>query len=164
MLNTKLNFSHKALALGLGLFVNAISVMEVNAAPRFAKTQGVVTDSKTNLQWQDSYKNNGGKVKSGSFVQAKQYCSNLELADKQDWRLPTRAELLTIVDKSRVDQDQHAIQKSFTKVLTEEGYLSSTEYEEGRESVWIVDYMSGDSVDVALTTTDGYYIRCVRAK
>ena len=162
MKNIALKITNKALVLSLGLFVGATSMVEVNAAATFSNDQGVVTDSETNLQWQDAYKNNGDNVKSGSFVEATQYCENLALADKQDWRLPTRAELLSIVDKSRVDQDQPAIQKAFQNVLTEEGYLSSTQYEDDNETVWIVDYTHGDSVDVALISTDGYHIRCVR--
>lgn len=152
------------LKIGFSLFISILSVVEVNAASTFSRVKGVVTDSKTNLQWQDAYKNNADKVKSGSFVQAKQYCSDLKLAGNSDWRVPTKKELVSIVDKSRVAQDQPAIQKEFQSVLTEEAYLSSTEYETGSESVWVVDYYHGESSDVALFTSDGYHIRCVRTK
>lgn len=150
--------------LGLSLSVLIFSVQAVNANPRFNNAQGVVTDSTTHLQWQDSYTNNNGKVKSGSFIQAKKYCSTLNLAAKQDWRLPTKQELLSIVDKSRVAQDQPAIQRVFKVVATEETYHTTTEYEGDSESHWTVDFYHGNSDDVALNTADGYHIRCVRAK
>lgn len=148
--------------LSLSLLAITTAMMEANAASTFSNDQGVVTDSATNLQWQDSYKDNGDNVKSGSFVEATEYCANLDLAGKQDWRLPTQSELLSLVDQSRAEQDQPAIQKAFQKMLTEEGYLSTSHYEDDDETVWIVDYTSGDSVDVALITSDGYHIRCVR--
>jgi len=118
----------------------------------------------TKLQWQDRYPNNGGEVKSGSFLEAKKYCANLELANKQDWRVPTQAELLSIADASRTGGSEPAIKKIFEKVLTEEAYLSSTHYEDDDETVWLVDYTHGDSTDVALIEIDGYHIRCVRAE
>ena len=149
---------------GLSLSLLTFSIQAVHAAPRFNSAQGVVTDSTTHLQWQDSYANNNGKVKSGSFIQAKQYCSTLNLAAKQDWRLPTRQELLSIVDKSRVAQDQPAIQRAFKTVETEETYHTTTEYENDNENHWTVDFYHGTSEDTALHDSDGYHIRCVRAK
>lgn len=155
---------YKALSLGFAMCVSAASITNVNASSGLSSAGGVVIDSASNLQWQDNYESNGGDVISGSFVEATQYCSDLRLADQQDWRMPTREELLSTVDKSRASDNEPAIQKIFSKVLVEEGYLSSTHYEDDDETVWLVDYTHGDSVDVALTTTDGYHIRCVRTQ
>ena len=146
------------------LLISSILATGVNASPNLSSSDGVVTDSQNNLQWQDNYDGNGGEVKSGSFIQATQYCSELNLLDKQDWRLPTRDELLTTVDKSRSDDNQPAINNVFENVLVEEGYLSTTHYEDDTETVWLLDYTHGESTDVALIDTDGYHIRCVRAK
>lgn len=141
-----------------------VLVAVVSASPDLSRTGGVVTDTQTNLQWQDNYDGNGGEVKSGSFIEAAQYCTELDLSNKQDWRLPSKDELLTIVDKSRADDNQPAINVVFENVLVEEGYLSTTNYEDDSETVWLVDYTHGESTDVALIDTDGYHIRCVRAK
>ncbi|GAA0424800.1 hypothetical protein GCM10009133_36690 [Cocleimonas flava] len=154
----------KNIALGLSLSLFIFSIQTVNAAPRFSHDQGTITDSTTKLQWQDSYKNNNGKVKSGSFIQAMKYCSSLALAAKQDWRLPTRVELLSIVDTTRVAKNQPAIQSAFKVVATEDTYHTTTEYEDDPESHWTVDFYHGNSLDVALYTSDGYHIRCVRSK
>lgn len=154
---------YSALGLGFAMLVSAVSSTGVNAAEDWSSEGGVVTDSTTNLQWQDSYDGNGGEVISGSFVEATQYCSELTLGEKQDWRMPTREELISTVDKARASDNDPSINEVFTMVLVEEGYLSSTHYEDDDETVWLLDYTHGDSVDVALTTTDGYHIRCVRS-
>lgn len=154
-----LNVKYNVFGLALAMCVNLGSITIADASNGLSSTGGVVTDAKANLQWQDSY---DAEVKSGSFVEATQYCSELRLADKQDWRMPTQEELLSTVDKDRASDNEPAIKDIFTNVLVEEGYLSSTHYEDDDETVWLVDYTHGDSLDVALTTTDGYHIRCVR--
>lgn len=150
--------------LTLAVITSQTLVAAVHASSNLSRAEGVVTDSQSNLQWQDNYDNNAGEVKSGSFIEATEYCSKLDLLGKQDWRLPTQDELLTTVDKSRADDNQPAIKAIFEMVLVEEGYLSTTNYEDDSETVWLVDYTHGESQDVALINTDGYHIRCVRAK
>lgn len=153
----------KTCTLALSFAVSISTVLTTQASPNFTNESGAVTDSVSGLQWQDSYPNNGDEVKSGSFEEATKYCSELRLLDKQDWRMPTRDELISIVDETRTANEEPMIQKAFTKVLTEEGYLSSTNYEDDDETVWILDYTHGESTDVALTNIDGYHIRCVRS-
>ncbi|WP_461833520.1 Lcl C-terminal domain-containing protein [Desulfothermus sp.] len=62
----------------------------------------VVVDSKTNLMWQQATADTDGdgqlchrdKV---TWIEAKKYCENLNLAGFTDWRLPTLFELFSIV-------------------------------------------------------------------
>ena len=56
-------------------------------------TPGVVTDKVTGLMWQRS-------VDPGTYTwaDAKTYCANLALAGFSDWRLPTRIELVSLLD------------------------------------------------------------------
>ncbi|MBS2014162.1 MAG: DUF1566 domain-containing protein [Deltaproteobacteria bacterium] len=57
-------------------------------------TPDTVTDKTTGLVWQRQEPT----PVSASYSAASTYCDDLDLAGKQDWRLPTRIELLTILD------------------------------------------------------------------
>ena len=56
---------------------------------------GVVKDNVTGLEWQQA-------TAPGTYTwqQAIDYCNNLSLGGKDDWRLPTIKELSTLVDSS----------------------------------------------------------------
>jgi hypothetical protein len=80
---------------------------------------GIVNDAATGLIWQQS---DDGKPRDWS--DALHYCSTLNLAGKQDWRLPNVKELQSIVDYSRNDP---AIDTSvFTQTGRNGWYWSST--------------------------------------
>lgn len=59
---------------------------------------GTVADLKTGLMWQQK---DDGVTR--NWDEANAYCENLELAEKGDWRLPNKEELLSIVDYGRVN-------------------------------------------------------------
>jgi len=61
-------------------------------------TDGVVTDARTKLQWQD---NAEVKTVERSWEGALEYCESLTLSGKKDWRLPNNNELYSIIDRSR---------------------------------------------------------------
>jgi hypothetical protein len=63
---------------------------------------GVVTDHKTGLMWQQA---DDGITRTWS--QAKTYCNGLELGGYDDWGLPRIDQLLTIVDYTRYDPAIH---------------------------------------------------------
>ena len=61
-----------------------------------------VTDSKTGLQWINDHVVLGGKFTGAmTYREAKFECKKLNFAGKKDWRLPSREELLSIVDLAR---------------------------------------------------------------
>jgi len=57
---------------------------------------GVVADNRTHRQWQLA-----PLLQPMTWQEASQACDDLNLGDKRDWRLPTLAELITIVDFAR---------------------------------------------------------------
>ncbi len=57
---------------------------------------GTITDLNTGLMWQKSPVDEGI-----SWQEAEDYCENLELADYDDWRIPTTKELFSISDFSQ---------------------------------------------------------------
>ena len=110
-----------------------------------------VTDHKTGLIWQ---RTDDGQFR--NWDAAGQYCADLSLGGKRDWRLPSMDELLTIVDYSRF---LPAINPVFD--CNDGYYWSSTlsaEYPlEGR---WPVRFTDGYAAAVSKAIT--VYVRCVR--
>ncbi|RLA60533.1 MAG: hypothetical protein DRQ78_09425, partial [Epsilonproteobacteria bacterium] len=79
-------------------------------APASCKTDGVYIEESTKLMWQDqaytdaedgAYKRNYSAAKAGTFRHAKKYCSTLNYAGHNDWRMPTTSEL-SHVHKSQI--------------------------------------------------------------
>ena len=71
----------------------------------------VVIDQNTHLMWQDDA---SVEQVEKSWEGAKRFCANLSFAGFNDWRLPSRIELLSIADKSRY---RPAIKKGFNPSL-----------------------------------------------
>ncbi len=122
----------------------------------FSTNNGIVTDNKTGLQWQDDYSDNGGNIKQATWIDAINYCENLSLGNHSDWRLPNIRELLSIADRSRYDP---AIDPVFQKV-TSFYYWSSTSYAYGADGAWYVHFWRGFSYYYTKSTT--FSVRCVR--
>ena len=141
----------------------------------------IVTDTITGLQWQDNDEANATTrpwLTQGSFdkctgangetqdtskcndtngTTAATYCSELTL-DGGGWRLPTRAELVSLSDYGRVNP---AMSPTFTNVNVASGeYWSSTTYAGSGGSAWRVNFSSGDQYSSGKRNT--HYVRCVR--
>jgi hypothetical protein len=92
------------------------------------------------------------------------YCEKLKLLGFDDWRLPTKDELVGIVDKSR---SRPAIRKEFKNVSSGDYpfyYWSSTTFEHYKGNAWVVYINDGGvyGVYVGAKGSNGY-VRCVRA-
>ncbi|MBF0201723.1 MAG: DUF1566 domain-containing protein, partial [Desulfamplus sp.] len=84
------------------------------------------------------------------------YCDNLDFADKEDWRLPTVAELESLVDYSFTETK---IDTSFFTV--EDGlYWSSSVPAAHENNAWVVSFEDGQT---SITDKTGdMYVMCVR--
>lgn len=113
----------------------------------------VVVDKIRNLMWQDdeSVKN----VKK-DWNGAIEYCKNLNFAGFADWRLPSRMELLSIADKTKVNP---AMQDGFKNVVFG-FYWSNAYFASVSSGAWYVYFVSGNSF-YALKV-NSRYVRCVR--
>ena len=127
-------------------------------------TKEVVIDPKTNLIWQD---NADTKTVQRNWQSAKDYCKNLNLNGYNDWYLPTKEQLQSIIDKTGVAPEIRVqFQNSFS------GKYWSSSPDESDFRAWGVDFTSYKSSPsyAYLGSTRNYYkvtdanVRCVRAE
>ena len=99
------------------------------------------------LMWQDEKQ---------SF---QEYCNLVNLAGYKDWRLPTRVELLSIIDKSRY---KPALNTAFKYIADSDypWYWSQTTYAGGSSGAWVVDFVFGSGYWNDLSIR--HFVRCVR--
>jgi hypothetical protein len=115
-----------------------------------ADDSATVTDHKTGLVWEMAV--NGGVR---TWAAAEQYCADLVLGGKSDWRLPSIDELETIVDYSRTEP---AIDPLFQ--CRSDYYWSDSTFGDNLASAWGVSFDFGFSY--AYTRGTALYVRCVR--
>lgn len=123
----------------------------------FTRSNGIVTDNKTGLQWQDDYSDNGSNIKQATWKGAIDYCENLSLGGYNDWRLPNINELRSIADRSRTNP---AIDPTFQHTTTSGYYWSSTAHVGYTGYAWGVNFWGGFSHYNFKSST--FYVRCVR--
>ncbi|MCP3850882.1 MAG: DUF1566 domain-containing protein [Gammaproteobacteria bacterium] len=117
----------------------------------FTKTENIVSDSVSMLEWQDD-----AIGTSTDWQGAIGICEGLELGGHSDWRLPNINELNSIVDLSIVNP---AIVNSFENT-SPNGYWSSTTSENSKDKAWFVHFNDGN---VGRDTKDNRKrVRCVR--
>jgi hypothetical protein len=111
-----------------------------------------VRDNSTKLIWQDDIK--AKKIRK-NFYKAKEFCKNLELAGFNDWRLPTKKELATIIDKRRYP----TIKKGFRNTVS--GYYwTTTQDRDTKLYSWYGYFGNGEFYTYAKSVKR--YVRCVR--
>ena len=111
-------------------------------------------DPRTGLEWQ---MRSPGEM---NWDEALQYAKNLVLDGKSDWRLPSAAELETLLDrKTLLEQMRPAMRKEvpFRDTLS---YWSSTTFAPNTYSAWIV--MFDGAYILSYYKSNAYHIRCVR--
>lgn len=80
-----------AFLLAAGLWLIGCDNDEESSAAEHAASDEIVTDNSTGLSWQ---KYDQTEV---NWIEANEYCENLELGAYKDWRLPTISELRSLV-------------------------------------------------------------------
>jgi len=134
-----------------------IGVSSLMASNFTRNVGGVVTDSRTNLEWQDDYSDNSNSLKQAKWQNAIDYCENLNLDGKSDWRLPNLNELTSLVDDSKYNPSIDAIFQNTNSNY----YWSSTTFVDLDYHAFIVSFNYGGQ---SYNTKDiSYPVRCVRA-
>ncbi len=128
----------------------------------YTKMDGIVSDSKTGLMWQDDYDDNPSTtidtVKDGNWTQAISYCNALSALEHDDWRLPNVNELLSITDDT--DATPPAINGAFEHIKNDDYWTSTTKIKAGTTPAYTVLFSNGGVG--AGHKVSAYYIRCVR--
>jgi len=114
-----------------------------------------VTDNNTGLMWQ---KQDDGTAR--TWADAVAYCSSSSIGDYTGWRLPSKKELVTIVDYSIASSGPAISTTYFPGTKTAQPYWTTTALALDTTSAWNVSFQSG-----AVGTYDKsalLYVRCVR--
>ncbi len=101
-----------------------------------------VQDKQTGLTWA---RNAYIAKKRAPWQEAMKFCQDLEIGNQKGWRLPTKEEMITILDTSRSDPalpDGHPF-KNLPESVRGSSYWTSTEYEGDSKSAWSVSMHQG---------------------
>jgi hypothetical protein len=113
-------------------------------------------DPKTGLEWQC---HSPGEM---TWYEAQEYARSLILDDKSDWRLPTAAELETLLDLKVLYQRMRPIMREEVPFKDTLSYWSSTTFAPNTYSAWIV--MFDGAYILSYYKSNAYYVRCVRGQ
>ena len=113
-------------------------------------------DPKTGLEWQGE---SPGKM---SWDQAREYAESLPLNGKHDWRIPTLAELESLLDRTRGRPDGRPPMREEVPFRDHLSYWSSTTFELHTKNAWIV--MFDGAYVLSYYKSSSYYVRCVRGQ
>ena len=136
------------------VFLFGISVFIASMAGAVSFTNngnGTVTDTKTDLMWQQ------GESSAMTWEAALSYCEGLTLGNHSDWRLPNIKELESLTDDTRFSP---AIDTTFFPNAKSSIYWSSTTYAYITSAAWDV-YFGNGNVYYDSKSYNGY-VRCVR--
>jgi hypothetical protein len=123
---------------------------------KFDRVGNSVVDSKTDLVWQDHYSDNSGDIAKKSWSDAITYCEDRNESNYNDWRLPNKKELLSILAYTNPNA---GIDNQFTQTGAGE-YWSSSSYPSDTTKAWVVDFDRGDSDSKGKVLE--LLVRCVR--
>jgi len=116
------------------------------------QTVGVVLDRVTGLMWQRDL---DGKL--STFADARQRCGALTLAGYDDWRLPSRIELVSILDVTRT---QPAINVTAFPATPNDWFWTASVAADNPDAAWYVYFYFGyPKTDLA---SNQFSVRCVR--
>lgn len=119
---------------------------------------GVVRDNSTQLQWQDEYSDNDGDIKVSSWHDAVNYCEQLILAEKDDWRLPNKNELFSIASFNHY---KPGIDPTFLSTNPSHYWTSTSRASNPGIHAWAVNFING-SVHIYNKYSTDFSVRCVR--
>ena len=119
----------------------------------YTVTAGTVRDERTRLVWQRA------ASAPASFADARAACEALELEGETDWRLPTRIELLSILDYGRASP---ALNPTAFPPATEGGsnWSASADARAPSARAWCVDFAGRASAVIEVQSK--LRVRCVR--
>lgn len=139
---------------------------------------GTVTDNNTGLMWQKCSAGQNATSCSGiastyNWFMARgirnliynrgstNICGSLDLGGHNDWRLPTKKELITIVDYSKAQPGPTINTTIFPFTNTNPNYWTATPDVTDPGNVWSVGFYGGNVSNLQAKSVE-QYVRCVR--
>ena len=113
---------------------------------------GVVVDEVTGLMWQRSLPN-----KFFTFEDAERQCDRLTLAGHDDWRLPSRIELVSLLDTTRTQPSIDV--EAFPRTPSDWFWTSSLAADDPNAAWYVYFYFGYPKTD---DMTNRFSVRCVR--
>ncbi len=95
-----------------------------------------------------------------TWHEAQKYAASLSLNGQDDWRLPTLAELESLLDRAKARSDGRAPMREEVPFRDSFSYWSSTTFERHTKNAWIV--MFDGAYVLSYYKSNAYYVRCVR--
>jgi hypothetical protein len=163
------------------LLINAqaevIETKEFNARQRkhgenFSRANGIVTDEYRGLQWQDAYSKEDLRKSADkrenvwlnkkdenhkplTYKESLKYCQKLELGGFQDWRVPSKAELRTLIDHEAAKNIHRvAFHSAFIQVTAWNYWVSENQMTINFQNSYLEHLEAGRKA----------YIKCVRGQ
>jgi hypothetical protein len=118
------------------------------------KTSPTWKDPKTGLEWQCE---SPGEM---TWQEAQEYAKSLLLHGKKDWRLPTLAELESLLDRTKARPEGRPPMREEVPFRDELSYWSSTTFERDTQNAWIL--MFDGAYLLSYYKSNLYHVRCVR--
>ena len=113
-------------------------------------------DPKTGLEWQ---RHSAGEM---TWHEALEYAQSLSLDGRSDWRLPTAAELETLLDRKTLYERMRPVMREEVPFKDALSYWSSTTFAPNTRSAWIV--MFDGAYILSYFKSNAYHVRCVRGR
>jgi len=135
------------------LFLAAVALLflALPALAAFKVSGEVVKDTATGLVWMQT--DNGTATWQAALAQ----CETSTHDGRSDWRLPSRNELLSLLDFSR---SSPCLDPVFHQTFPHTYFWSSSPYVNDPTKAWTVDFAFGTST--MTTKTEARTVRCVR--
>ncbi len=111
-------------------------------------------DPKTGLEWQ---RESPGEM---TWHEAQEYAKSLLLDGKGGWRLPSLAELESLLDRTKARPEGRPPMREEVPFRDELSYWSSTTFERDTKNAWIL--MFDGAYLLSYYKSNLYYVRCVR--
>ncbi len=124
------------------------------SSPVVAQQMLTWIDPQTGLEWQFE---SPGEM---NWHRAVEYAASLALDRKRDWRLPSLAELETLLDRTRARSDGRPFMREEIPFRDDLSYWSRTTFERDTQTAWIV--MFDGAYLLSYPKTNLYFVRCVR--
>lgn len=111
-------------------------------------------DHRTGLEWQCE---SPGEM---TWYEALEYAKSLSLDGKKDWRLPTLAELESLLDRTKARSEGRPPMRQEVPFRDELSYWSSTTFKRDTKTAWILMFDGGYLLSYYKSNL--YHVRCVR--